>query len=195
MESQQLGPEVRVLPLDVKNISSTLITVQVARDHGTVQGLGGGVLELSQLAGGKVPGEVGLLLPGVAVVVLVLVDEGRALGALPGEVLHLGRHPAGVPLHPDLSECGEAHHPLSEVANVAPVAVRRLTVVERPGLQFPHDCPVRPAPPVVRGSHLVKPIFPHQVVLYKYTEILRVTKTSYSPMWFFILKESWSLLA
>lgn len=165
MKSQQLGPEVGVLPLNVKNISSPLIAVQVACDHGTIQGLGGRVLELLELTGGQVPGEVGLLLPGVTVVLLVLVDEGRALGALPGKVLYLVGHPAGVSLHPHLSQCGEAHHPLGEVANIASVAVRRLTVVERPSLQLPDDGLVCPAPPVVRGSYLIKLIFPHQVVL------------------------------
>ena len=58
-----------------------------------------GELELRQLAAGQVPGELGALLPGVAVVRLVLVDEVGVLGALARQVGHLGRHAARVPLH------------------------------------------------------------------------------------------------
>ena len=55
-----------------------------------------GELELRQLAAGQVPGELGALLPGVAVVRLVLVDEVGVLGALSRQVGHLGA--ARVPL-------------------------------------------------------------------------------------------------
>ena len=58
-----------------------------------------GELELWQLAAGQVPGELGALLPGVAVVRLVLIDEVGVLGALTCQVGHLGRHAARVPLH------------------------------------------------------------------------------------------------
>ena len=75
MQSRQLRPEVRVLPLNVKDIAPSVVTVQVASDHGPIQSLGSRVLELRQLAGGKLPGEVRLLLPGVAVVLLVLCDS------------------------------------------------------------------------------------------------------------------------
>ena len=57
-------------------------------------------LELGQLAAGQVPGELGALLPGVAVVGLVLVGEVGVLRALPRQVGHLRRHAARVPLHP-----------------------------------------------------------------------------------------------
>ena len=129
MERQQLGPQVRVLSLNIEDVPASFVAVQVPGDHGTVQGIGTGVLELGQLAGGEVPGEVGLLLPGIAVVVLVLVDEGRALSALSGEVLDLRRHPTGVSLTPNLPEDSEAHHSLREVTHVASVAIRRLTIV------------------------------------------------------------------
>ena len=56
-------------------------------------------LELRQLAAGQVLGELGALLPGVAVVRLVLVDEVGVLGALARQVGHLGRHAARVPLN------------------------------------------------------------------------------------------------
>ena len=46
------------------------------------------------------PGELCALLPGVAIVVRVLVDQLGLLRAFPGQVGHLGSDTAGVPLDP-----------------------------------------------------------------------------------------------
>ena len=47
------------------------------------------------------PGQFCVLLPGVAVVVGVLVDQLGLLGTLAGQVGDLGSHTASVPLNPD----------------------------------------------------------------------------------------------
>ena len=47
------------------------------------------------------PGQFCVLLPGVAVVVGVLVDQLGLLGALAGQVSALGGHAASIPFDPD----------------------------------------------------------------------------------------------
>ena len=50
------------------------------------------------------PGQFCVLLPGVAVVVGVLVDQLGLLGTLAGQVGDLGSHTASVPFDPDKEE-------------------------------------------------------------------------------------------
>ena len=102
MKLHQVAPDLLVLPLHLHQVAASTVRVEICHDDESIELLGSSVLELGHQTRGQLLGQVGLLLPGVAVVLLVLVGDHGLLGALTSQVHHLRRNSTRVPLNPNL---------------------------------------------------------------------------------------------